>query len=250
MKRALGSILIWLFYTFMFVFMLLAIVLAYVISFPFDRFHKLTNWIFLTLGRNFVRFNPYWNLKMSGFEKWSGDKPVLLVSNHQSFMDMPLQTMLPCKMKWISKKSLFKIPIMGWSMKLCGHISIDRKKRTSIKSLEHQMMPVMEQNIPIMIFPEGTRSETGQLRTFKNGAFDLAIKHKWLIQPVVIDGTYKLLPSGDWRFHLKENIFLSLLDPIDPVRFDSRDEMKSYTFSVMKKELERLRDKRSLAEPV
>ncbi len=248
MKRVLGSIIIWLFYTIMFTIMFLTIFVAFLISFPFDRYRKLTNWLFLTMGRTFILFNPFWRLHISGLGKWTKKRGVLLVSNHQSFMDMPLQTLLPCKMKWISKKSLFRIPIMGWSMQLSGHLSIDRNKKTSIKSLEQQMIPVMEHNIPVMIFPEGTRSESGQLRTFKNGAFDLAVKHNWLIQPVVIDGTCGLLPSGDWRFNLKEQIYLSLLDPIDPAQFESRNEMKNYTFSVMEEELERVREQHAVEE--
>lgn len=232
----------------MFTLMFLCILLAFIVSFFFDRYRRFPNWVFLTMGRIFVLFNPFWKLHLIGFEHWKRGRKVILVSNHQSFMDMPLHTLLPCKMKWISKKSLFQIPIMGWNMKLSGHLSIDRSKRTSIKSLEQQMTPLVEKNIPVMIFPEGTRSESGSMRTFKNGAFDLAKRHNWLIQPVVIDGTFRLLPSGDWRFNLRENVYLSMLDAVDPEHFESRDEMKKHTFLVMKKELERIKEKSYVPE--
>ena len=244
MKRVIGSTFLWIFYTFMFVLMFICILIAFLFSFPFDQDRKLPNWVFLTMGRTFFGINPFWKLHIHGFEHWNNSKKVILVSNHQSFMDMPLHTYLPCKVKWISKKSLFKIPFMGWSMTLSGHIRIDRNKRTSVKGLEQQVTPLIENNVPVLIFPEGTRSEKGSIKSFKNGAFDFAHKHHWLIQPIILDGTYRMLPSGDWRFNLKEDIYLSMLEAIDPDQFKSRDEIKEYTHNVMKEELERIRMQR------
>lgn len=243
MSRTITSILIWIFYGIMFTVMFIFVLPAFIISFPFDRHRLFPNWVFQTIGKIDVNFNPFWKKHFRGFENIVKGERVILVSNHQSFMDMPFQTLLPVRVKWISKKSLFRIPVMGWNMKLSGHLSVDRNKRASIKSLERQMGPLLEDNIPILIFPEGTRSESGELQPFKSGAFDLAIRHNCYIQPIVLDGTYRMLPSGDWRFRIKEDLYLSIMEKIDPAQFSSRDELKNYAHKVMSDELSRIHSK-------
>jgi 1-acyl-sn-glycerol-3-phosphate acyltransferase len=215
--------------------------LAYLISFPFDKYNRLPNWILLKVGKLYLKINPYWKIKISGLHNYNRHKPVIFISNHQSFLDMPLQALMPWTFKWVSKKSLFYIPFMGWTMKLSGHISIDRDKKTAMRALD-RMIPILKNNIPVIIFPEGTRSRDGELHKFKNGAFNIAIKNNIHLQPIVIDGTHNILPSDDWRFTMKQDIYMSILESIDPNDFDTMAELKKYAYSLMKDELYNIRN--------
>lgn len=247
MIRLLVSIVIWIYYGVMFILMFPFVLLAYLITLPFDKYHRVPNWVFLTLGRLYVKTIPTWRVHTSGLSNYNRTDSVIFISNHQSFMDMPVQSLLPWKFKWVSKKSLFYIPFMGWNMSLTGHISIDREKKTAIKAL-NRMIPILKRHIPIIIFPEGTRSRDGQLHAFKNGAFSIAAKHNVLIQPIVINGTRNLLPSDDWRFNINQDIHISVLEPLNPKNYDSISDLRKSAFKLMNKELRRIRGNEEVEE--
>ncbi|MEK6598914.1 MAG: lysophospholipid acyltransferase family protein, partial [Deltaproteobacteria bacterium] len=104
-----------------------------------------------------------------------------------------LQGFIPIQFRWVAKKSLFKIPIIGWSMSLAGYVSIDREKAGSAyKSIERAAEKV-KKGASVLIFPEGTRSAAGNLLPFKRGGFLLAIKSGVPIVPVSIRGTENLM---------------------------------------------------------
>ena len=187
-----------------------------------------------------IYVNPWWDVEIRGIEHYTGDEPAIFVANHQSFLDMPLTYLLPWSMKWVAKKSLFKIPVLGWLIKMTGHLGIDRKSTRSIKKLDKLVEPINE-GIPAMIFPEGTRTRTGELQRFKTGAFLLAKQYNFTIHPLVLDGGYKALPSGRWRFKFKQKLIISILGPIDPRKFDSKEKLKNYTYRQIERELENIR---------
>ena len=240
MIRLLFSLIIWVYYGGMFILMFPFVLLAYIITAPFDKYKRVPNWILLMGGKLYVSTIPTWNVHYHGIDNYEKTEGTIIISNHQSFMDMPTQSLLPWTFKWVSKKSLFFVPFMGWTMKLSGHISIDRNKKTAIKALNN-IIPLLDHKIPIILFPEGTRSLDGKLHKFKNGAFSIATKHNYKIQPIVMDGTRNLLPSGDWKFSFHQDIDISILKPIDPQNFDSISDLKKHAYKVMKNELKRLR---------
>ncbi len=192
-------------------------------------------------GQTFMFANPFWRIKFRGLEKVSKkDKGVIFIGNHQSFMDMPVFSRLPFKMKWVSKKELFKIPVVGWLMKMSGHVSIDRGKKTAIQSM-YGIVKYVKGNVPVMVFPEGTRSRDGLLKPFKNGAFIIAEEHDVTLQPIVLYGTNKLMRPGTWKIsHIFGKIDVSVLDPIYPKDFNSFEEIRDYAQKVMQEELDRL----------
>jgi 1-acyl-sn-glycerol-3-phosphate acyltransferase len=100
------------------------------------------------------------------------------VSNHQSFTDTAIISMLPWEMKWLAKSSLFWIPFIGWAMWLAGDIKVHRGNRDSAKDAMKQCKEWLTRGANVMIFPEGTRSKTGVMGEFKEGAFRLAIETK------------------------------------------------------------------------
>lgn len=177
-----------------------------------------------------------WKIEMEGIENYNPDESTIFVANHQSFLDMPVIYHLPWKMKWVSKKSLAFIPVMGWMVWLTGHLTIDRKSKTALKMLDNLVEPLQD-GIPVMIFPEGTRTMDGQLKSFKNGAFVLAKEYGFKLQPMIVDGSYKAMPPGFKPLNPNIQFKLKVLNPIDPGQFEDVRSLKNHTRQVMKKEL-------------
>jgi 1-acyl-sn-glycerol-3-phosphate acyltransferase len=124
--------------------------------------------------------------------------PIVFASNHQGAFDiLVLQSHIPTQFRWVSKESLFKIPIVGWSMSLAGYISIDRGRAAlAYRSIEKAADRVRREGISVVMFPEGTRSTTGKLLPFKRGSFLLALKCGVPIVPVSIQGTRDIMKKG------------------------------------------------------
>ncbi|MDP2682468.1 MAG: lysophospholipid acyltransferase family protein [Deltaproteobacteria bacterium] len=133
-------------------------------------------------------------VEIKGAENLFQDSPQILASNHRGAFDiLALQGFIPIQFRWVAKKSLFKIPIIGWSMSLAGYVSIDREKAGSAyKSIERAAEKV-KKGASVLIFPEGTRNAAGSLLPFKRGGFLLAIKSGVPIVPVSIRGTENLM---------------------------------------------------------
>ncbi|MBI5467992.1 MAG: 1-acyl-sn-glycerol-3-phosphate acyltransferase [Deltaproteobacteria bacterium] len=136
-------------------------------------------------------------VSVEGVEKIPRGAPVLFLSNHQGAFDIPaLQSSVPAQFRWVAKKSLFKIPLIGWSMYLSGYIGVKRESATeSYKSMEKAAAKIRG-GTSVMIFPEGTRSDTGELLPMKRGAFVLASRSGAPIVPIAINGTKDILKRG------------------------------------------------------
>lgn len=242
--RTLLSIIFWIWWTICFVFFFLLVTITFLLTFWFDRHRQIPNSILKGLAFAILKANRGWKISISGTEYYDGETPTIFVANHQSFLDMPLTYLLPWSMKWVSKKSLFRIPILGWIIYMTGHLGIDRRSLKSVKLLDKLVKPIKD-GIPAMIFPEGTRSENGEVGRFKDGAFTLARRYNFKLQPLVLNGGYKAMPSGSWKFNFRQHLQISVLPPVDPQQFDSVDELREHVRSLLKKELSELRERSS-----
>ncbi|HOS38151.1 MAG TPA: lysophospholipid acyltransferase family protein [Spirochaetota bacterium] len=139
---------------------------------------------------------------VDGLEHVSRDRVQIFASNHASHFDIfVLSAVLPVKFGWVSKKILFFVPFLGWHMKLQGYVSIDRGNRASaIKSLDEAAEKIKGGN-RIAIFPEGTRTRSGELQPFKKGLFHLCVKTGVPIVPIFINGTYGILRPESLAVH-------------------------------------------------
>jgi len=134
----------------------------------------------------------------------------VIVSNHQSLYDIFLvYGWLGIDIKWVMKKELAKIPGVGFGSKKVGHIFLDRSNsRVALETLNEAKKKLVN-GTSVVIFPEGTRSKTGEIGDFKRGAFKLALDLGLPILPVTITGTKDILPTG--TFNLlpgKVNLFI------------------------------------------
>ncbi len=130
----------------------------------------------------------------SGLEHAAGDAPRIFLSNHISTLDIwVLVPVLPPSTRFVSKRSIFWIPVLGQAMALAGFIGIDRKDRSSaIRSLSRAAEKVRG-GASVVLFPEGTRSRDGKLARFKRGSFHFALEARVPVVPVSISGTYEVL---------------------------------------------------------
>jgi 1-acyl-sn-glycerol-3-phosphate acyltransferase len=103
-------------------------------------------------------------------------------------------------MKWLSKDTIFKIPVFGWLMRMANDIPIKRGKRESVVSAMQGCRDRLKQNVSVMIFPEGTRSKSEELLPFKDGAFKLAIEAGAPILPIAVAGTRNCMAKGSLAF--------------------------------------------------
>lgn len=120
---------------------------------------------------------------------------------------------------------------------MTGQISINRQSMRSAKVLDKLVEPI-QQRIPGMIFPEGTRTTTGDLKPFKNGAFKLAKRYNFNILPIVLDGGHQAMPSGEWRPSPQQHFTVSVLDPVPSDQYDSENELKEAVYTLIKQELQ------------
>ncbi len=124
--------------------------------------------------------------------------PFVYCANHQSLLDvLVLGASLPGDFKWAAKRSLMKIPFLGWHLRLAGHVPVDRKagSRTAAQVIG-RFEEVLKAGKPLLVFPEGTRSEDGIVRPFKNGGFYAAIRAGVPVVPVALEGTHQLMKKG------------------------------------------------------
>lgn len=173
--------------------------LLYVVTLPFDRRRYVTGRAFRLIGVIATRMTPLWRFSVDG--ELPGDKPrkTVCVSNHCSAADPFLLSYLPWEMKWLSKESNFKIPFVGWMLSLAGDVAVERGVSDSAKQAMARCREWLEREMPVMIFPEGTRSKDGSLLPFKDGAFRLAIESGADILPMAVSGTETALEKHDWR---------------------------------------------------
>jgi 1-acyl-sn-glycerol-3-phosphate acyltransferase len=180
-----------------------------------DPVHYRTGLLFRKLGKALTQVNPAWKLQISGNLVADPRRPYVVVSNHQSMADIPLISNLPWEMKWMGKVELFRLPVIGWMMRLAGDVCVDRNSPRSGARAMIKAQRYLEQRCSIMMFPEGTRTLDGRVQQFADGAFHLAIKASVPVLPLAIDGSRDCIPKNSWKFGKPSEIFLKVLPAID-----------------------------------
>ena len=175
-------------------------VLAVVRLFDRDPARYATGRVFRWLGSQTSRVNPAWTVHITGEMPADPRRPFVVVSNHQSNADIPVVSRLPWEMKWVAKKELFDVPLLGWEMRLAGDIAVDRRDPNSRATVLVRARAALARRCSVMFFAEGTRSRDGRVRAFQDGAFRLAVETQTPVLPVALDGTMNALPTQGWLF--------------------------------------------------
>lgn len=166
--------------------------------------------------------NPFWRFRVTGVRITDPRRPYVVVSNHESMADIFLGCHVPWEMKWLSKQEVFRIPFMGWMMRMAGDIPVRRGERNSRRDALEACRDRLGKRVSVMILPEGTRSGTGELLPFKTGAFRLAIEEQVPVLPVAIAGTRDALPKGSLAFG-RAHAELRVLEPVETAGMTAAD---------------------------
>lgn len=150
-------------------------------------------WARLVLLGGFIR------LRMEGAERVPRATPVVFMSNHESWLDIPaLLAAIPVQVRFLAKKSLFSWPVFGWALSSMGFIPVDREnRRTAIKSFEEAAARIRTGR-SVLIFPEETRTVDGNLLPFQRGGFLIALKAGIPIVPVGLQGPRRCMPKHSY----------------------------------------------------
>jgi 1-acyl-sn-glycerol-3-phosphate acyltransferase len=168
-------------------------------------------------GKALIKLMPGWRVTIEGQEFLPiGDVPFIMVANHESMADIWAMYYLGVQFRWLSKKEVFNIPMIGHAMRWAEYVSVDRKNRESGVEAMRQSAIRLRQGLPMFFFPEGTRSTDGQIKKFKLGAFKLASEEKVPILPIAIHGAGDLFPKGSALPGNKAHIRIKILPMVPP----------------------------------
>ena len=223
MKQSIQSVFIWIVGATLILILFFAMAFFSIILYPFDRKRKIVHSQCFWWADAMTALNPYWKVKVSGLENIDPRKTYVVVANHQSLADIVIIYKTKMQFKWVAKDSLFKVPVLGWNMRLARHIRLERGDFSSIKKVYREAAEWLRNGISVLFFPEGTRSDNSGMGEFQNGAFKLAIKEKVPILPVMIRGTENAIPKGSWRFTTKISCEIRVLPAIDTSGFPVSD---------------------------
>lgn len=156
-----------------------------------------TQTTFLRFWQKIVNFSLGIRYQIIGSENFDPKTPALVVSNHQSLLDIPAAfAALPnCNLRMVAKRELYQIPFFGWALKGLEFVPIDRGNRSSGREATEKISERIRSGIHVWVAPEGTRSEDGALAPFKKGSFAVAIEAQIPIQPIFVENSREALPK-------------------------------------------------------
>jgi 1-acyl-sn-glycerol-3-phosphate acyltransferase len=179
----------------------------------------------LTIARLALRLARI-RVDVSGMERVPRDRACIFMSNHVSNLDPPvLLPRIPGRTSAFLKRSLMKIPVLGYGMKIADFVPVDRDGRVeSAKESVAVARGVLEKGIHITTFVEGTRSPDGRMLPFKKGPFYLAMEAGAPVVPVSIHGTEHMMSKGSARVR-PGRACVTFHEPLDPAGFSSREDL-------------------------
>ena len=216
--RAVFSALFWAYLALICVPLFLGAVLVWLLTLPVHSERTDSSPVLVLLGQLLFWSNPFWRLRVDGREHlpWRGG--AVLVSNHASLADILVLFGLWRPFKWVSKASNFRIPLIGWNMRLNRYVRV-RGDKESIAAMVHACEAWLSRGVPVLLFPEGTRSADGAVKAFKDGAFRMALDRGVPLIPIALSGTGDVLPKHGWVMRGTARCRVRVLPPVDPARF-------------------------------
>jgi 1-acyl-sn-glycerol-3-phosphate acyltransferase len=218
--------------------------LIWLLVLPFDKNRVIVHRLLVNQSFILTRIMPVWGIKTKGREKAIPGTTYVLISNHQSMLDILIINSLRYNYKWISKIENEKVPFLGWYLKMADYITVNRGNEDSKVEMLERSLACLKGGTSIMLFPEGTRSADNEIGFFKRGAFQLAIQAGVPILPIVLDGTGGILPKQGLIFGSGHHIKVRVFDPVMPESFGTTnpDELALRFSNMMKKWLSEIRE--------
>lgn len=194
---------------------------------PFDRSHRVTAWCMHRWSQS-VCDGLGIQRELFGAEHLASTGQCVMVANHQSLLDIVvIGSFVSRDFRWLAKDAIFRTPILGWHLRLAGHIPVYRGKRKHRnKDLPERIHRVVGEGASLLYFPEGTRSPDGRLQPFRRGAFVAAVQEDLPVLPLVVRGTGALMRKGarDLAVSAHRTCSVTVLPPIPAPRDGTPDE--------------------------
>ena len=211
--RAVGSAAVWILWTLIVLGWSLVVAVVFVLTAWWDERRWYTGRVFRLGTKILVATNPWWSIEVVGTPPPRSTEPFVAVCNHESMADILLVGTLPFDMKWLSKSQIARIPVLGWMMWMAGDIVVNRGDSKSRGESYEEMVRWIRKGASIMIFPEGTRTRTGDLLPFRNGAFRLALETGRPIQPLAVSGARQAIRADSAIFG-RARVTVRILDQV------------------------------------
>lgn len=205
------------------------VVLASMLGYPLARVLRSPRILYRLgrLGARLMLFLAGTRYEVEGLERLGDVRNTVVMPNHVSQLDAPiLFLLLSVDFKAVVKTELFRVPFFSYCLRFAGFIEVDRSDHDQSKHAITAAVASLQSGNCFLIFPEGTRTRTGDLGEFKKGAFVVAIDARSRIVPVALSGVRELLPRGG--FYVRPGtVRVRVLDPIDAggYSYDSRDAL-------------------------
>ena len=186
-------------------------------------------------------------VEIEGLEHVDRARPQLYAANHAGLHDiLSLAAHLPIQFRWVAKKSLFRVPFMGWHMRRSGYIPIDRDHPREAARSIMEAAHMIRGGVSAIAFPEGTRSRTGELGRFHSGAFALALRAGVPLVPVAIEGSDRVIMPRTLQVNPGAIVRIQIGAPIDlsSYRQNEKGRLMEEVRAVMERQLDELRRRR------
>ncbi|MCU0295631.1 MAG: 1-acyl-sn-glycerol-3-phosphate acyltransferase [Candidatus Nanopelagicales bacterium] len=214
--RHVGSLIFWGFVVVSSALLFPIAVLIWLVTVPFDRRGRVLHLFTCFWASLYTWLNLAWRVTIHGREHIRPDTTYVFVANHLSLLDILVLFRLFTDFKWVSKAEIFRIPVIGWNMRMNRYIRLQRGNRDSVVRMMAQCDQALARGSSLMMFPEGTRSATGELKAFKTGAFELAVAAQVPIVPIAIEGTNDALPKHGFVLRGRHEITVTVLPSFEP----------------------------------
>jgi 1-acyl-sn-glycerol-3-phosphate acyltransferase len=207
-----------------------------------DPLRRRTARTFRRLGPVMAMVNP-WRVELSGVENADPSRVYVIVSNHQSLADIPVITHVKLDTKWLAKAELFRVPLLGWMLRMAGDVPVERGEARKAAKAMLRCARYLRDGCSVVFFPEGTRSRDGLVLPFNEGPFQLAIREQRPILPLVVEGSGAALPRNTWLFGGALTIQLRILPAVavDGRSVKETAALRDEVRGMIVAELERLR---------
>ena len=214
--RVAGSALFWAFFVVSSAALFGVAAAVWALSRPFDPDGRVQHLYSCAWAQLYFWVNPAWRLEVRGREKLPWRGPAVLVANHESLADILVLFGLYRPFKWVSKAENFRLPFIGWNMRLNRYVPLVRGDPASIARMMDDCRRWLDRGVPVLLFPEGTRSPDGRVRAFKDGAFRLAVEKGCPVFPIAVAGTARTLPKHGLVLTGRADCRVRVLDPVVP----------------------------------
>jgi len=216
--------------------------LIWIVTLPFDPHLRFLHYYTCFWASTYTWVMPTWRIKTEGRQRCRKDATYIIVSNHQSQLDILVNFRLFLFYKIVSKSEMFRVPFMGWNMRLNQYIELVRGNKDGVKKMMEDCEKTLAKGNSVFIYPEGTRSPDGEIKDFKPGAFILAHIAQVPILPIVLTNTGKALPKWKMNTSGVHRMKVRVLEEIPYERFAglTAQETAAFVRQIMISELAKL----------